>query len=117
MKIEFSTNGFKVVQTGMVLLYDKNSDLTMRLTADNGFSFQIVLQFITDTNSEQRLDKEVNGNTVIFKCINFKSLGTGTLEPLSLATIDDKELFFHFWSYHMADEGPRKVEYTFLERE
>lgn len=118
MDFKISTSGYNVVSSGSVILYGADSELRLSVVASKTFSFEIILEFIKNDEKEQNLSKAVEENTITFKCINFNnSLGTGTVEPLSIATIGGKKLFLHFWSYLMGDASVRKVEYTFLEKE
>lgn len=115
MKIEISNNGYNVINSGMVIMHNAESELKFNIKASDGFSFNLVLKFIKDEKKEQRLIKDVVDDKIIFTCKNFESsLGIGTTQPLSIATVEGKELVFHFWSYSMGDGNTRKVEYTFL---
>ena len=118
MELNISTNQHKVIESGSIISYEKDSDIEMNVAFENGFSFKILFLFIDEKIKESRLDKEIKeGNKIIFKCVNFdNALGTGTVKPVSLATIENKEVFLHFWVYLLADKGARKLEYTFLER-
>lgn len=119
MDFNVSTNDYKVVHSGMVILDDPNSELRLGVIASENFSFNVVLKFIKNDDCNQGLDKEVDGNTIIFKCRNFNNaLGTGTIKPLPIATVSGKDLSLHFWTYLLGDKNSaRKVEYTFLEKE
>lgn len=118
MKIEMSTGKYRVVLSGVVFLYDATSKLSMKIDTENdkNFSFEIILEFTTDETNKKRVQKDVEGNTIYFTCFNFsESLGTGTTEPIPVATVSGKELVLHFWSY--TSDEMRKVEYTFLMEE
>ena len=118
MELCMSTNGYKVITSGSVLLLEKNAELEMHITADNGFNFDIVLKFIEDEDKKDRdVIKEVDGKKIIYKCINFSTSGVGTTKPLSIATVDKKEWFLHFWANQPIENGPRRVEYSILEKE
>lgn len=117
MEICISTNGYKVISHGDVLLYDGNSEMKMDVTADNNFKFTILIKFIQSENGKTGLDKKTDQNTLIFECTNFQTMGTGTTSPIPIATIDGKGWFLHFWAYKASDNSPRRVEYTILEKE
>lgn len=119
MKFQISTNGYNVISSNTVILFDSNSELKISATAIDGFSFDVILRFIKNTEEEKNLHKAVSGNTITFECINFdNALGTGTVAPLLLATVEGKDIYMHFWVYLMGDSGKvRKVEYTFLVKE
>ncbi len=118
MEIKISNDNYNIISSGTVIMYKGDSELKFNVKASNTFSFELVLKFITDDNKERSLRKTVIDNRIIFECTNFKeSLGVGTTEALSIATVSGKEIFFHFWSYSMGERNTRKIEYTFLEKE
>lgn len=117
MEIKLSTNNHNILTSGIVFTHERSSDINIEVKADNGFSFTVVLKFSENNIKERDLKKEIIGNTIVFNCINFDSFGAGTTTPISLATVGGKEWFMHFWAYQMGDMGPRKVEYTILEKE
>ena len=100
------------------MLFDSKADAIFDIDTERDFQFKVILKFTKDDNEEKyELSKDVSGDSIIFTCVNFTNpLGTGTIEPLSVATVGGKEVFMHFWSYLEA-EGVRKVEYTFLQKE
>ena len=117
MDFSISTDNYKVVSSGMVILYGPDSELKFSIVASNNFSFDVVLKFAENDDGKKGVNKEVDGNTIIFKCINFNgALGTGTTKPLPIATVSGKDISMQFWSYLLGDKNSaRKVEYTFLE--
>ena len=114
MKITISTNEYKVVSYGDIILYNDNSEMKLDVETDDNFKFSIIFKFIKD--KEQNLKKHIDGNNIIFECINFAPLGTGTNSPISIATIGGKEWFLHFWCYVIGENGPRRIEYSILEK-
>lgn len=121
MEISLSTKGYKVIESGVVLLDEADSELKFDIKATDNFEFKIILKFYDTDNGKLDLEKEVETekNIIILKCKNFSSgLGTGTAKPLHIATVSEKEIFLNFWAYTLGDEkSARKVEYTFLEEE
>ncbi|HJB15536.1 MAG TPA: hypothetical protein IAA05_05770 [Candidatus Blautia excrementipullorum] len=116
MQLDISTNGYKVLSSGEILSYTTDSEVSFDIAAESGFTFSIVLKFLQEANKEQKLNKNIQNNTIIFECVNFSPLGTGTISPLSLATVSGKEWFFHFWVFSTSDKGPRRVVYSILEK-
>ncbi len=117
MEIKISNDDYDIVDSGTIIMYKSDSELKFDVKASEEFSFNLILKFIEDADKESSLEKEVIEDNVIFRCTNFKNqLGVGTLEPLSIATVSEKELFFHFWSYSLSDGRTRKIEYTFLKK-
>lgn len=118
MELSIKTNGYSVISAGVLFLYDNESECKMGIVADNGFKFEIVFRFVSNTDKKHSMDKAIEGNTIILKCTNFNDpLGVGTVKPLSIATIAGKEVFLHFWTYNLGENATRKIEYTFLQKE
>lgn len=120
MITKISTEKYYIIESNMILLFYKDSDLTLHFKF-NEFSFDVKLIFNTNNSIEGGITKNVNGNKIEIICTNFNNpLGTGTIEPIDIATIDGKNLYIHFWSHlYMSekDSSVRKIEYTvFLER-
>ena len=59
MEIKISNNGYNVVSSGTIIMYDADSELKFSVKASETFSFELILKFITDANEKQALDKEV----------------------------------------------------------
>lgn len=118
MQLKISTNGYNVLASGTVIFYDIDSEMKLHVEVNPEFEFDMIFVFSKD-NKERSIEKKVQGNVVTLTCYNFNDqLGTGTVEPLDVATIGDKKLVLHFWTYVMGDKkAARKIEYTFLEKE
>lgn len=116
-----SSDDYVVTDSGSVFLFSDKSNLEISQNVDD-FVFKIVFLFETVDNKKQFVDKNVVGNTIEIKCVNFNNeLGTGTIEPVNIATINHKKLYIHFWTYlqgsQVGKRKARKLEYTFyLER-
>lgn len=121
MKIEVSSGNHKIIESGTVFLYNKDSDFSLHFDNEKGFSFNLSIYFKTDDSGSQIIQREIEENNIVFKCMNFSDAGTGTTEPILLATIDNQNMYIHFWSYVEGEiegkEKTRKVEYTVYLRE
>ena len=71
------------------------------------------MNFTENESGKQDIQAETNGNKIMVTCLNFKSTGTGLKEPVKLAKVDGRDLYFVFWSY-LEGEGSRSVKYTFF---
>lgn len=123
MITNISTGNYTVVESNVVYLYKYDMDLVLDFQFDNNFKFKIRIFFEDDQETkDQSLQYRTSEDLVEFKCKNFKNeLGTGTIIPVEIATIENKRLYIHFWSFIHgnlnAEKFVRKVEYTvFLER-
>lgn len=116
MDINILTNGYKVISHGDIILYDADSEMQLDIKTDSDFQFSVVLKFRKNENGKRDFKMSTEGSTIVFECYNFNPMGSGTVNPISIATVNGKEWLIHFWSYIMGDEGPRRVEYTLLEK-
>lgn len=117
MNIKASTNEYDILSSQTVILYDFNSELKLDINASSDFSFNVILQFTKDSTNKFAIEKETKEDTLIFKCVNFNnSEGTGTVQPIPIATVSGKEWYLHFWTYSLGNGGTRKIEYTLLEK-
>ena len=119
MDVKAINNGYNVIYSDSIILYDDKTDLELNIEANKNFSFDIIFQFYEDGTKKTKIEKEVTGNTLVLKCLNFDSRsGTGTTRPISIATIDQKTWKLHFWLYLLGenDTRTRKIEYTIFEK-
>lgn len=114
MQVRLSSGGYEIISSGHTFLFGKERSLKIDVSADNDFEFSVVLQFQEDALAEQRIEKEMVGNTILLSCVNFLDSGTGLNAPVCIAEIDGKGLFFMFWSYLEGKEKVRSVKYTFF---
>lgn len=83
---------------------------------DNG-SLAISLRWIFEKKDElgYKTEKDVDGKTVTFRCINYNAVGTGLFKPVEIATNGRKKWFILFWCTLLSNDGPRRIEYSILE--
>ena len=62
MQVNLSSGECNIISTGMTFLFGEDKDLTIEVTADNGFQFKIVMEFKIDDNSESRIDTKFYEN-------------------------------------------------------
>lgn len=114
------TEGYEILENDTVLLPSKVSNLRLHFKFEE-FEFDFQMQFIVnEENPEEKLKLKIEGTLIRVECTNFNNpLGTGTIEPIEIATIDGKKLFIHFWSYLLGNnedkkQKTRRIEYTVL---
>lgn len=119
MITEIRTDNYTVVESNVVYLNERNATLKLHFEFSNDFEFDFILYFTTDSRDEkhriERLQSSEEKNELKIACINFDNpLGTGTIEPLEIATIEGNILYIQFWSFLLGGESrkTRKVEYT-----
>ncbi len=115
MQIALSSGNYDIIDSGQVFLFGEQEDLRIDVAINEEFSFSMIFKFTKDNSKEQQVKKIIEENTIIFSCFNFDDVGTGLSEPMSIAKIDNKEMFLLFWSY-LEGTGQtgkvRSVKYT-----
>lgn len=108
-----STGDYTILESNIIYTYDADSDFEIVISPNQDFSFRVILKFVEDGDKKQELKREVNDTTIIFSCINFNDAGTGTINPLELATAEGKKIYMHFWAFKPV-KTVRKIEYTVM---
>lgn len=115
MEFKFLTNKQKIVESGSVILYNYDSDWTVNVKANDDFEFSIVVKFKVNPDEEKQIGRKVADNKVELTCVNFdNTMGSGTVVPIEIATINNKKLSLHLWVYSLGKKEGRRLEYTFL---
>lgn len=111
------SGAYELIDSNSVL-YFKN-DYPLEIEEVFNASFKLHIRFINekDESGTHNLQFKVNTetNVIEYKCVNFDNpLGTGTVNPLEICTINGKKVFLHFWIFSMGgDNGvTRKLEYS-----
>lgn len=121
MITNISTGNYNVIESNVVYLYNNDSDLVLNFEF-GAFKFNVKFIFVDNDNIEKKLQSRIDGDTINFKCTNFyNEFGTGTTQPLEIATIENKKAYIQFWVFGHGEPPKgafvRKVEYTiFIER-
>jgi len=121
MKITASSGNLDIIDSRTVYLTDVQSDLTLNFNESTGGNISLEIRFVNDHSNEYTVKRSVDGNKISYECVNFADNGTGTIEPIELATFGEKQMYIMFWSFLQGDakgkKRVRKVDYTlFLER-
>lgn len=114
MQIRLSSGDYSIVSSGQTFLFGLDKNLKITFIADDDFEFSVILEFKNDLYGEYKIDKRVDGKTVILTCFNFDDVGTGLTKPIRIARMEGKEVFLMFWSYLEGSEKGRvrSVKYT-----
>lgn len=116
MEVSILSGKCEVLDTNIVYLFDAGDELTFNVKATNAFSFRIILKFNKTDDGKRNFSMVPENNVLTFCCTNFDAIGAGTVEPLEVATVGTKKIFFHFWAFQPS-ETTRKVEYTIYAKE
>ena len=113
MLISLSSGDFDIVASGQAFLFAKDKDFRIDIKEGEEFTFSITLNFSENESGTEDIQVRTNGNEIILTCLNFKNTGTGVSEPVKVATLDGRDLYFTFWSY-LEGKKSRSVRYTFF---
>ena len=99
MQINLSSGNYNIINSGQVFLFGEKEPFKIDVISDEDFRFSILLKFMKDNSGKIGMTQEHEENTIIYTCINFQDNGAGVVQPLKIATVGGKQLFFMFWSY------------------
>lgn len=121
MEIKLRSSNYDIIDHGIIILYQEDSDLTFDIDTGTGFKFKLVMKFINDANSEKCVNRIALNDVVTLECINFLPSGTGTSIPIEVAQVQNKKMCMAFWVYTEGDvvgqKKTKSVKYTlFMER-
>lgn len=115
MKFDVKINNLKIIYSQTAILSNSNDCLEIEVDTENQLKFKITIKFVDlNDNNDQNISSEVKNDEIQITCTNFKNpLGTGIKNPIDIATISGKKLYFTFWVYSLAGIS-KKIEYVFL---
>jgi len=113
MEIKRSSADFEIIDSGSIITFDSTSDISLAVNCGADFNF-VVKFIITSTGcSEHKITPSVNGTVISFDssdCNN--AIGIGTIEPIELASYDEKKIYVNFWVYDLGSGSLKKIDYT-----
>jgi len=117
MAIQITTgdNNYEILDTGTVITF-KDEPIKFQLAAD----LKIILRFKLDKDAKERkMDfNAISDNELEIILTNFNSsLGTANLDPLPIAKINNRQVYFNFMIYALNESSQKTVHYTWYLRE
>lgn len=111
-KVKTIVGDLEVVYSGECHMQRDSQNLSIKLNDTLTLNFK----FLTDDNNKANTINirplEDNPTEGDFEIINFNSaLGSGILEPILIGDIDDKLVYFTFFTWKYED-GRRRLQYT-----
>lgn len=107
----------KVFESGTIIQFNQEPFLfELRGVVDLVSTLQIEVRFLTSVENTETLISFENGgvNHLIINLTNFNNkIGHGNVEPLTIGTLDNKELFLSFRVTSGNENFSRTLEYTF----
>lgn len=118
MKINISSMDYDVIDSGTIIAYDENADITFHFNDQEGIKFNLRIVFKNDEKGSQIINRKISGNNIEYECVNFSNAGTGTSMPIEIIPYKDKKIYIRFWAIlegDIAGKGKtRKIDYTFF---
>ena len=112
-EITKASNGHLLMDSGFIVTFTQNSDVTFSVTSINDNQLKIKISFEDDNSGEQTIQTDSDEDTVYIKCKNLKrSSGSGTKELLKLGKYKGKDIHIGFWIYTLG--SLKKIEYCFF---
>lgn len=111
MKIHLDSNNYDIIDSGQIFLFKEDENIILTIDTEDDLIFMIEFRFIKCNLKKIELKSSVDDDKILLECYNFPKQGAGLLEPVHIATIKDKKIYFLFWSDLMSG-GIRKVSYT-----
>lgn len=111
MRISLSSGNYDIIASGQAFLFSKDSDFRIDIQANREFTFSITLNFTEDESGNRDIQVKTDCNDIVLTCINFENSGAGIKEPVEVAAIDGRKLYFTFWAY-LEGAASRSVKYT-----
>ena len=65
MIINAFSNNRQVIASEFVLMFGSSDSLILNLKADNGFTFNVILEFYDDETEKRNLEYKVNNNSLV----------------------------------------------------
>jgi len=116
MQVSKSSANFSIIDSGEVILYSRDADLSFRFEAGPQESYNLRLTFREDGSGLQRIQQEILPGFTGLNCYNFQNMGAGTSTPYEFASFYGRKMYISFWSYvegAMANMSQiRSVKYT-----
>ena len=114
MRVYLSSGGYDIVASGEVFLFDAYEDLTIQVDDGDDFQVKIVMKFLEDGSGDYDIKTDIENDSLVITCINFKSIGTGLKCPTHIANANGKKVYFMFSSSYLGDKenAARSVKYT-----
>lgn len=113
MDFKLTSGNYDIVSTNRVFSYGKEEQLLISIKTDKEFNFSLNILFMTtEVKDSNNILIENENNILTIKLYNFNNaFGTGTKQPIEIATIDNRKMYLMLWSFLPA-ENVRLIDYT-----
>ena len=114
MQVDLTSGGNRIIASGDTFLFGEANELTIRVEDVDDFRVCVTLKFFCDDSGEHRIKRDILEDRLVLSCYNFGGLGTGLSQPVRIATVGNKKIYFMFWTYEEGakERKARSVKYT-----
>ncbi len=114
MQVHLSSGSYSIIASGESFLFGPYEDLKIQVDDGNEFQVKIILKFTEDTSGEYDINTNVENDSLVITCVNFRSMGTGLKRPAHIADVNGKKVYLMFSSSYLGDkeDRARSVKYT-----
>lgn len=115
MEVSKSSANYEILDSGTVILYHENADLTF-FFSEKEARYRVELRFLADSSGQQRIQQKNYAGGSLLECYNFGGAGTGTAVPYQFANFNGRRMYLCFWTYQEGStpnvSRARSVKYT-----
>lgn len=111
---------YKIVHRGSIIVF-RNETVRITLAEDQADPLILEIRFENDSEGKSDIKNEIDGNTMIFRMMNFNSSNgvVGIFEPFEVAKSDDGSIIYFncILKTYNGKDGNRLLTYSFLMRD
>lgn len=115
--IKAKSDDMEIIASGLGFTFGEKSNFELYLNFDEIFKFILRLQFEEDISTYKahlKSTTDFDNGIITITCVNCDDfIGTGTLEPLEIATYNDRKIYFKFWVRTPKEKTTREIRYCF----
>lgn len=101
--------GKDIIASGSVHTFD-NKNLELDISG-----LRLIFNFLTDSKGQRMEHELIDEKSLQLNVFNFDNfLGTGTIKPIKIGTIDNRHLYLSFIVHSISKESNKLVTYTFF---
>lgn len=116
--IKASSGEYDIIDSGTVIQFNPLDDIELKCTinSENGeFTFCIKIEFSSKAKDDKvHFDPDESTNTIrIILSDNANLTRSNNKEPIHVAYVDDKKIYFRFSIIQLDKDNLKKIDYTF----
>ena len=104
-EIEIKNGEYTVINHGAFVLFDKNKAIELSIiekTSNDVISLKIEFVDSKEKSRFEVVEADEMNKKLMFRCIGYNNpLGAGIAEPISIANVNNRRIFFRFMAFSM----------------